>query len=84
MPRGTLHLISGFVDFQAETLVLRPEAGGCWELDCSFRMYRRLRQVIGQQVLMEGKRIDFNALYVQQLWEGWSLPPLNDVRTRTQ
>jgi Protein of unknown function (DUF5818) len=68
MPMGSQHLLSGIIERGRFGWALHADDGGVWELDAGFLMGWRLRQRHGRHVLVEGRRIDFNALWVERFW----------------
>lgn len=60
---STTHL-TGIVEWAANGLVLRTDAGGNWELDNT----RQVRRFIGSRVEVIGQRSGFNGLACDQIW----------------
>ena len=67
MPVGSKHLISGFVGQGDFGLVLHPDDGGTWQLDCGWIRYWQLRGLRGRYVTIAGTRCGFEVRAVDKV-----------------
>lgn len=63
MPRGTKHCEAGLLMREHGWLVLARDDGGRWRLDVS----ARAEKLLGQRVVVEGVRSDFDLLDVTRI-----------------
>lgn len=64
MPRGTVHLVEGTLDFDCYIYILKVDGGGQWQLDIG----RSVRSLIGKRVMVRGTRAGFDLLDVSKIW----------------
>ena len=80
MPRGTLHIETGTLGWDARNRlhVLQMPGGGYWHLD----MPGRTRRLIGREVTIEGMRSGFNLLDVSSVLAVDGRPTARRARSR--
>ena len=64
MPKGTINKETGLLRRAPIGYALEIDGGGRWLLEIN----QNVRKLIGKPVTVEGKRMGFDLIYVDQIW----------------